>query len=88
MNPIDLADELFNKELMCSLLKVIADYDIQTVQLMLYKNHCTDMAGAIKFAKRLMPNVRTILTVSGRTKETVYILEKDGWKSCSYKCFT
>ena len=84
----DLETELFNKELMCCLLKVVVEYDMELVKLMLYPNNCTDMTGAINFSKRLMPNVRTIQTISGRIKETVYILEDSGWKAHSFKCFT
>ena len=84
---MDLQTELFNKELMCSLLRVTADYDLTSVHLILYPNNCTDMAGAIKFSKRLMPNVTHIMTVSGRERETAYILEHGKWRAYSYKSY-
>jgi hypothetical protein len=88
MDQIDLETELFNKELICSLMEVQADFIAKSVQLTLCPKNCTDMTGAINFAKRLMPDVRAIATVSGWDKETVYILQDGKWRSAFYKCFT
>ena len=85
---MDLETKLFNKELMCSLIDVQADFINKSVQLTLCRNHCTDMTGAIKFSKRLMRDVRTIITTSGRKEDTVYMLRDGEWRSARYKCFT
>jgi hypothetical protein len=88
MDQIDLETELFNKELICSLMEVQADFIAKSVQLTLCPKNCTDMTGAINFATRLMPDVRVIATVSGRDEETAYILQDGKWRSTTYKCFT
>ena len=88
MDQIDLETELFNEELMCSLMEVQADFIAKSVQLTLCPKNCTDMSGAIEFATRLMPDVRVIETVSGRDKKTAYILRDGKWQSATYKCFT
>ena len=88
MNPIELADKLFNEELMCFLMEVQADFIDKSVHLILCPKNCTDMSGAIKFAKRLMKDVRVVVTVSGRDTETAYILVDGKWRSAIHKCFT
>jgi len=88
MDQVDLETVLFNKELMCSLMEVQADFIDKSVHLILCSKNCTDMSGAIKFAKRLMKDVRIIVTVSGRNQETAYILQDSKWRSTNHKCFT
>ena len=88
MDQVDLADKLFNKELMCSLMEVQADFIDKSVHLILCPKNCTDMSGAIKFAKRLMKDVRVIVTVSGRDPEPAYIWLDGKWRSATHKCFT
>ena len=88
MDQVDLETVLFNKELMCSLMEVQADFVAKSVQLTLCPKNCTDMTGAINFATRLMPDVRFVATVSGRDKETAYVLRDGKWRPTFYKCFT
>ncbi len=39
---------------------------------------CCDMEGAIRFAKRLMPEVAHIITFSGEKLDTQYLKKEDG----------
>lgn len=50
-----------------------------TVTLM--EGHCTDMTGAIVVGRRLMPEVHTITTISGKTPDTEYHREGEVWSA-------
>lgn len=41
--------------------------------------HCTDMMGAIRVGRRLMPDVREIAVVSGDEIDIVYRRDSSGW---------
>lgn len=43
--------------------------------------NCTDMGGAIRIAKTLMPDVSVIYTISGGEPDTMYCKEGKDWKA-------
>jgi hypothetical protein len=83
---VDYPDYLYNEELKCRLLQAEFDYEAHVATLYLYDGDCTDMRGAIHFAKRSDPKVWKIHTVSGRKQDTGYVLIEVGkWKAVSFK---
>ena len=51
--------------------------DVIVIQLP--KNNCTDMRGAIKIARAVMPKVTTIYTVAGGKLDTLYLKTGKEW---------
>ena len=66
--------------LQCELKKADIPDDI-SVAFYLADGHCTDMGGAIKLAKFLLPGVRRIATFSGDNIDTRYFLINEEWEA-------
>jgi hypothetical protein len=74
-------DEYWNEQIQCVILGVNLDLRKRIVTLMLSDTGCTDMQGAIDYARSFMPKVTRIETIAGDTPDTTYILRAKGWIS-------
>lgn len=50
-----------------------------TLSLALPPHNCTDMTGAIRVGRRILPHVSEIATFSGGTPDTIYRREGEKW---------
>lgn len=55
----------------CGLLRVLVDYEVEEVLLLVPKGHCTDMDGAIEFAQGMMPSCRLVHVVENDTETLI-----------------
>jgi hypothetical protein len=64
----------------CGLLRVEVDFSQHAVTLHVPDGECTDMRGAVRYAKELDQDVRRINTIAGgRRDNTSYLKEGDRW---------
>ncbi len=71
----------FSETLKCVWWK-IEPVEPDGVLIHLGKNSCTDMAGAIRVAQAIMPQVRFVTTYSGMVADTLYAKDEKGeWKA-------
>jgi len=63
----------------CGLLRSEVDFSKHVVRLFLPDSECTDMTGAIKYAKELDADVLSVFTFSAARRDTSYHKEGDKW---------
>jgi hypothetical protein len=63
----------WHTNLMCGIEHLSYDFVGKVAVLRLPEGHCVDMDGAIKFVKRIDPQVRRIETWSGSEVDTLYV---------------
>lgn len=73
----------YEPELQCELTMAIADTD-GIVRLYFPEGDCCDMRGAIRFCRKMAPNVWYIQTYSGKKRDTTYEkIGTDEWVALS-----
>jgi hypothetical protein len=71
----------WDQDLSCCWLS-IESLPAKTLRITLAEGNCCDMDGAIRFAKKLMPDVARIVTMSGGHLDTHYSLGGTGtWQA-------
>jgi hypothetical protein len=76
-----MSNGTWSKDLACNWVS-IHDLGDNTIRLNLVDGHCCDMDGAIMFAKKVMPEVSRIVTMSGEKRDTQYIRGANGvWQA-------
>ena len=68
----------WNHDLQCGLLEVNTDEEAKLVTLILPPLNGASGEGAIRFARRTMPDVRTVITVADGCRPVLYQCDKDG----------
>lgn len=72
-------DVTWCEELQCCLQSIQIDFKGKAVILHLMDGDCTDMNGAISLCSRILPDVDTIVTMSGEIPDTVYGRSAGTW---------
>lgn len=72
---------VYNSELVCHVISM--QYNYLDKELLLYfpELECCDMAGAVKFAKRIDEHVRQIQTFAGEAQGVCYVLINGNWEA-------
>lgn len=69
---------LHSKYLMCDWMSVEPEGE-SILRIDVPKNHCVNMAGCIKFAKRIMPNVQKIRVLADNLPDSEYVRSGRRW---------
>ena len=71
---------ILNEIIKCGINSIDVE-DESTISFYLPDGHHADMAGAIKIAKFICPDVKKIKTYSGFEPTISYVFKNDDWKS-------
>lgn len=71
----------YDPELQCGLVRVEADIARGCVTPFLPPDECTDMSGAIAYARRVDPGVRIVRTFAGSRPDTNYVRVAGEWRA-------
>lgn len=74
---------VFQRDLMCRIIRFNYDFETQECRLFLDAHNCTDMTGAINFAKAIDPDVLFVRTYERGQLDTCYRKEGEEWEASS-----
>lgn len=69
----------WSEDLQCMVLRLEYSFRAEEGWLHLRAGDCCDMTGCIALFQRVDPNVKTIITMSGKVPDTAYRKLHDGW---------
>ena len=68
----------WDKRLVCAWSKVTVPF-AKTVEITVDEDCCTDMIGAVKFSKAVLPDVERINVIAGSKLDISYVNKGRGW---------